>query len=521
MKKKENTKEQNEKDNKKRFIIYIIILIIIILALLTSCGCTSKLVGKIGNLFSNEQECPITNDTGDIETIKNIDLTFDTDYYEMSLSDLNGKIGFSYRNINPNKFICTTSDGEIATCYVTGDYVVIKPGKSGDVEIILQTITNGKIYEATTKVRITEDNRYIKLANASGTINLYNTKTKNVSFNLIGLMGEIRATSSNKDVASVRVEDSRIKITAYKIGNTEITLSLNYNGRNYTAVYKLNVINEKPNSNSSSYIKSSDNKLKNIEVSVGSLNPKFNADKKDYVVNVGSDIDKIDLKAILSSDKAKVTINGEAITTLKDLKLNYGDNPVIIKVTAENGTVRTYTVNIKREKPSTMPDIIGGLKNIEVSVGSLSPDFNSNITNYTVWANSNIATTNIKAISNIEGAIITINGERTDCINNLKLNYGDNVVSVTVTNSDNSTKTYFVNIVRADSYKVVFDNELYKIPLRVENGNYELNYKVYKNGSLTNDYNLKDLNIELSREFKGLVEVVKNEKGILILKPKA
>lgn len=521
MKNTQDGEEQKEKNSKKRVIIYIIILIIIILALLTSCGCTSKLVGKIGNLFANESVCPITNDTGDIETIKDIDLTFDTDFYEMSLSDLNGKISFSYRNINPSKFTCTTSDGEVATCYVSGDYVVIKPSRVGDIEISLQTITNGKIYEATTKVRISEANRYIELSSNEGTINLYNTKTKNISYKLIGLSGEVIATSSDKDVASVTIEGSKIKINAYKTGDAVITLSLNYNGRTYTALYNLKVINERPSSSNPDYIKSGDNKLKNIEVIGGVLKPNFNANRSNYEVNVGSDIDNITLKAIPNSDKAKITINGEAITTLKNLKLNYGDNPVVIKVTAENGTVKTYTVNVKRKKPTNPPDVTNDLKNIEVSAGELEPSFNNKITNYVVRVSSNITTTNIKAIPNIEGANIIINGERVDSINNLKLNYGDNVVSVSITNSDGSIKTYYVNIIRANSYKVEFDKDLYTMPLRSENGSYELNYKVYKNGSLTNDYNLNDLKFELNSPWQNLLEIIKSEKGVLTVKPKA
>ena len=209
--------EENDDDKKRRIILYIIILIIIILLLLTSCSCSSKFFGTIGDLFKNEETYNINDDTNDTEVVKNQELQFDTDFVEMSLSDSRMKLSFTYKNINPTSFTCSTSNAEIATCYVSNDYVVIIPKSPGEVTVTLQTTTNGKIYEATAQVVIEDVNRKIELSSTSGTINLASTKYKTVTYSLSGLTGNITVTSSNPDIATAVASDGLLKITANRI----------------------------------------------------------------------------------------------------------------------------------------------------------------------------------------------------------------------------------------------------------------------------------------------------------------
>lgn len=243
---------KKDDDKRKRRIIIIIIIILIILLLITSCSCTSKFFGKIGDLFRNEGSFNIEDGTNDSEIIKNQELTFDTDYVEMSLSDVRTKISFTYKHINPNGFTCSTSDADIATCYVSNNYVIVIPKKVGEVTVYLKTTANGKTYEASTKAVIIPATRKISLASESGTINLAYNKYKNVPFTLVGLSGEVTASSSNEEIAKVTVKDGILSITGLKTGSTTITLTLQYNGMEYSAKYTLTVINKKGGSSSSS-----------------------------------------------------------------------------------------------------------------------------------------------------------------------------------------------------------------------------------------------------------------------------
>lgn len=243
---------QNDDEKRKRRIIIMIIIILIILLLITSCSCTSKFFGKIGDLFRNEGSFNIEDGTNDSEVIKNQELTFDTDYVEMALSDVRTKISFTYKHINPNGFTCSTSDADIATCYVSNNYVIVIPKKVGEVTVYLRTTANGKTYEASTKAVIKDVNRKISLSSESGTINLAYSKYKDVPYTLIGLSGEVSVTSSDETVAAAIVKDGILSITGLKTGTSTITLTLQYNGVEYTAKYTLTVTNNKGGSSSSS-----------------------------------------------------------------------------------------------------------------------------------------------------------------------------------------------------------------------------------------------------------------------------
>ncbi len=234
--------DEEEKD-KKRIIIYIIIIIILLLLLITSC--TSGFFGKLGNLFRNEGNYTIDKDTNQKEEVLNQNLQFESNYYEMSVTDSNLKIGFTYNSIAPESFTCVTSDASIATCYVSDGYVVLNPKGVGDISVYLQTTTNGKIYKASTKVSIGDATREIELEQTSGTIYLGSNKSKSIPFSLKGLSGEVSASSSNSSVATASIVDGVLVVKGVKSGTATITVSLTYNGQVYTAEYEVKVVDGK------------------------------------------------------------------------------------------------------------------------------------------------------------------------------------------------------------------------------------------------------------------------------------
>ena len=88
--------------------------------------------------------------------------------------------------------------------------------------------------------------------------------------------------------------------------------------------------------------KSNNNNLSSLEVSNCTLNPAFNSAISKYNCSVSYDISNVSIKANLSDSKAKLEGTGTK-------SLNVGDNKVEIKVTAENGDIRTYNINIIRK----------------------------------------------------------------------------------------------------------------------------------------------------------------------------
>jgi len=452
--------EIDEEKSKKKRIIIIIILIILLLLLITSC--TSRFWGKIGDLFRNEGNYEIDNGTNDQNVIINQELKFERDSIEIRLSDIKPKLGFYYQHISPEEFSCSTSDAEIATCYVVDGYVVINPKKAGEVLITLQTNTNGKIYQATSKVTILDANKYISLSSTSGSINLNYTNQKLFSYHLVGIRGEVSISSSDPTIATATLENGVVRITAYKVGTVKITLQVVENGITYTGVYTLNITksgNVKPSipnngstnpgnpskpsnpENPSEIEKDSNSLLKQLTISSGTL--KFQPNVFQYVVGVPNDVSSVSLKAIASSSKAHVSYyyQGKKVDSLNDLNLNVGNNDVLIVVTAEDGSISTYQVTINRGTKSD-----NTLANLQVSEGVLSPKFSKDQLFYEVEVSENTDKITIDAtLSNPNSSIEYIyNGKVVNDLKDLPLKPGDNQVTIVVTGEDGVKRTYTV-----------------------------------------------------------------------------
>lgn len=97
---------------------------------------------------------------------------------------------------------------------------------------------------------------------------------------------------------------------------------------------------------------SPNNALKELSVSAGSLTPSFNSSKpietSEFSVNVEANVTSININAVAYDSKASITGNGK-------VNLVTGNNKFVVKVTAENGDVRNYTVNIFRAE-GTVPE---------------------------------------------------------------------------------------------------------------------------------------------------------------------
>lgn len=99
--------------------------------------------------------------------------------------------------------------------------------------------------------------------------------------------------------------------------------------------------------------------LKSLEITNYDLSPKFKANIYQYNLNIGEDIQTLEIKAEAEKENAKVEIEGNS-------NLQEGENIIKIKVTAEDGeTVRTYKINtyisskkVEVEKESKLPAII-------------------------------------------------------------------------------------------------------------------------------------------------------------------
>ena len=126
------------------------------------------------------------------------------------------------------------------------------------------------------------------------------------------------------------------------------------------------------------------NTLKSLKLSSGTIN--FKSDTTTYNVNVEKSVSSITITSELTDSKAKyVTGYGNRNVTLKE-----GLNTILIKVTAENGDIRTYTLNITRESSKNNNESnVNTLKSLKLSSGTIN--FKSDTTTYNVNVEKSIS----------------------------------------------------------------------------------------------------------------------------------
>ena len=200
---------------------------------------------------------------------------------------------------------------------------------------------------------------------------------------------------------------------------------------------------------SSSYLttekpdESNEKGLKTLEVTGDyELTPAFSKDVTEYSLTVGSDVDSLEVNADAIDENAKVEITGND-------NLLMGENTIEIKVTAEDGTVRTYKINVTKgeEQASTLL-----LSELTIDGYTLNPAFSSEIYQYTLDIDDpTITSLNINAKSNMESAVIEIAGN-----NELKL--GENIITILVKSEDGTDVTTYqitVNITEKQEKQLI------------------------------------------------------------------
>ena len=98
---------------------------------------------------------------------------------------------------------------------------------------------------------------------------------------------------------------------------------------------------------------SDDADLSSLNLSVGSLDPAFNATTLTYSASVSFTTTSITVTPVLSDTNASVTVNGsftDSGAASESINLNEGDNTLTLVVLAEDSTtIQTYTVTVTRQ----------------------------------------------------------------------------------------------------------------------------------------------------------------------------
>ena len=161
----------------------------------------------------------------------------------------------------------------------------------------------------------------------------------------------------------------------------------------------LEVLNEQSEENFSTDV--SDSSLEIMRLNQEGVNPNFDKNIREYYLIVDEDIQNLDVTAIPANKNAKVDVSGN-----KNLK--EGLNEIKISVTSEDGAnTSDYIVNVT--KTNSEEDANADLETLAVEYYTLTPEFNSNITNYySVEVSKDTNNLNILAIPENFDAKVTV-----------------------------------------------------------------------------------------------------------------
>ena len=309
------------------------------------------------------------------ENITPVDIGFDQTIEEYYFSIPN-----EYKNV---EFEVTLDDSEASYIvkgnenFVVGNNLVqiIVTAKNGEVGIYSFNIyreENSNVFLKTLSVTNGENNlelnpKYIK------TINTYSLTVDNLVKTI-----NINAESDSETTSVEGLGEKELKVGL----NTFEILTTSESGD--TGTYTLNITRNK----------SSDASLRSLSVSEGSLSPEFTSDNLEYSILVNAHTKKLTINTEVNEENANVKIIGNS---------NFvpSENTVIVRVTAEDGSVRDYKIIVTKEASDN-----NYLKSLTVDNYNL--DFDKEKEEYSLTVENEID--KIKVTGTVEDELSTVSG---------------------------------------------------------------------------------------------------------------
>ncbi|MDI4648755.1 cadherin-like beta sandwich domain-containing protein [Cohnella hashimotonis] len=189
----------------------------------------------------------------------------------------------------------------------------------------------------------------------------------------------------------------------------------------------------------------------------------FEAGKTDYTVQVATSVDSLKMALTASSAYADITLNGSAIDSdaeSGEFPLTPGDNTFEIVVEAQDGTVRTYTLNVVREQPMS-GDAALSAWTITGNGAAIPFDFEAGKTDYAVQVATSVDSLKMVLSASNAYAGIAVNGSPIGSgfeSAALPLAVGNNTFEIAVKAQDGTVRTYTLNVVRAEPTTIPVDN---------------------------------------------------------------
>ena len=169
------------------------------------------------------------------------------------------------------------------------------------------------------------------------------------------------------------------------------------------------------------------------------ISPEFNKNTRNYYVAIPTTISSVEVNAQAESAKATVKITGNT-------QLTKTENTIQIVVTSAKGRKKTYKIIVTKQKENTLK-----LQSLEIKGATFSPAFDSSKYYYTaeMKINDDSKDITVEAVANNANAKVEV-------IGNKGIQAGENLVSVIVSNS--SETTVYEILINATVEKTIISN---------------------------------------------------------------
>jgi len=322
----------------------------------------------------------------------------------------------------------------------------------------------------------------------------------NISYNSTsGIVGGFDMTGGANSISGTSSNLYTLVLQAKQVGTTTVSTSNGAMGDLNADKLTLTAATPRTINITAAPTLSSNNFLSALSVSGYTISPTFEKNTTSYTLTVPNSASSVTINATKEDASASVTGTGSKA-------LNVGSNTANIVVTAEDGSQRTYTINIVREAATPPPPTQSSdatLKSLSVSGYSLSPAFNKNTTNYTITVDPSIKGLDVTALVNDPKATVSITG-------NTGWDSSTNNITIKVTAEDGTVKNYIVTVKRpGDTGSKSSNNFLKELNVKDSPINFNKNTNSY---SINVPYEVDKLDLSaITDNAKAKVEIIGNK----------
>lgn len=185
---------------------------------------------------------------------------------------------------------------------------------------------------------------------------------------------------------------------------------------------------------------STNNDITSLTSSIGTFDKPFDKNVLEYTLYVDYWVKSVTLNGVLGDEYASTL-------AFKEYALTSDKTVITLPVVAENGDIKSYTINVVKVYPKSTNNYLSKLE-----IEGYEIEFNKDTLEYNIKVSSDVETLDITAVAEDAGARVNIYG-------NSDFKEGENTVTVVVTAEDGSERTYTITVDKEAKKEVVDKNE--------------------------------------------------------------